>query len=88
MPWVTVKGINLKIVCPTADTKHTIKTLGKKLQLVLPEGEESFSKIRTIPATPGVEVLNLCIGGNQSQGYGALRDDGDQTVDSAQTKTS
>ena len=41
VPWVSLKGINIKICCPTVNTKHT-RLLARTLQLTLPQGAESF----------------------------------------------
>ena len=46
MPWVSVKGINIKIVYPAANTKHT-GFMGRTLQLTLPERAESFRNIKS-----------------------------------------
>ena len=42
----TVKGINIKIVYPTRNTKHT-GFMARTLQLALPEGVESFPNIKS-----------------------------------------
>ena len=41
MPWVTVKGMNIKIVYPTSSLKHK-GLMARTLQLSLLEGAESF----------------------------------------------
>ena len=46
MPWATVEGINIKIVCPPANPKHT-RLSARTLQLALPEGAESFHNIES-----------------------------------------
>ena len=46
MSWVTVTGINIKIVYPPANMKHT-GFMARTLQLALPEGAESWSRVHT-----------------------------------------
>ena len=46
MPWVTVKGINIKIVCHTTNTIH-IRLMDRTLQHTMPEGAESFPNIKS-----------------------------------------
>ena len=41
VPWITVKGINIKVIYPTANTKH-IRLVARTLQLALSEWAQYF----------------------------------------------
>ena len=71
-----VKGINIKIVYPTANKKHT-GFMARTLQLALLEEAESLTNIKSLALDTRNGVLQKLL---ESQGCGALIDGGDQRL--------
>ena len=86
-PWVTVKGKNINIIYPSANTKHT-GFMGRTLKLALPEGAQSLSNIKAIPWAPGMDCRSLSWGQPKPGIWSSERWRRSETLDSAQTKTS
>ena len=64
-----VKGINIIIVYPTSNTKHT-RLEARTLELAMPEGAESFPNIKSHTLGTRCGVLQPLLGATKARDAG------------------